>query len=161
MPCGTGLLSGKLRRLLCPVIAADVSWEMMTLANEDYDFDKFQGFVQSDILTPPFPAGTFACVISIGLMHRLPEQIRQQALREIALLSNRYLLVSYSIDSSTQRFKQRLIKSFFTHHSSAPSPVTLEALYEEFRTIGLQVSSVFRPFPVLSADTIFLLEKSD
>ena len=159
MPCGTGLLSAILRDQSCSVFAADISREMMEQAQEDFCFEKFGGFIQADMTHLPLPTDLATCVITVGLMHRLPEDIRRSILREIVSLSSRYLIISYSVDSLFQRFKRKLVYSIRPRHSFAPSPVPLAVLRKEFREAGVEVKAQFFPFPLLCADVIFFLEK--
>lgn len=76
IPCGTGVLGETLGKFLCNVVASDISREMIDLAREDYENSNFGGFVQADVTKMSFRKGTFKCVITIGLIHRLPEDIR-------------------------------------------------------------------------------------
>jgi SAM-dependent methyltransferase len=160
IPCGTGVLGLTLRRFPCHVFAADIASEMMELARQDYSFHRFQDFVQADIINPPFGPQTFDCVIIIGLMHRLPKHVRNQALRGISSISNRFVVVSYSIDGPEQRIKHRLIKKLRPSHQSAPFPVALQDIVKELNCHGLVVKEKYRVVPFLSAEAIFLLEKN-
>lgn len=158
IPCGTGIM-GKIFRLFPnPVVAADISLEMMDLAREEYNFTHFLGFVQADITRLPFDPGEFDFIIIMGLMHRLPAKIRRKVLAEIASLRARQVIISYSIDSLGQRLKQRLIKKLKPEHRPAPVPVTYGDIIREVTTAGFKVISVRHAVPLLSADIILVLD---
>ena len=103
IPCGTGITGDVLQHLPHPVVAADISLEMMSMAGGEYDFPHFLGFVQSDITKTPFRPGDFACIIILGLMHRLSADIRARVLAEVAFLRPRFAIISYSINSRWQK----------------------------------------------------------
>lgn len=159
IPCGTGIMGGILQQFPNPVVAADISLEMMDLAREEYTFSHFLGFVQSDITQTPFRPGDFACIVTLGLMHRLPSAIREKVLTGIASLRPRYVIISYSLDSLWQRLKQRLIKKFKPSHSSAPVPAPLKDIVREVNASGFKVIRSYHTIPLLSADIILALER--
>ena len=159
IPCGTGILGCILQQFPNPVVAADISLEMMDLAREEYSFSHFLGFVQSDINQTPFRPGDFACIVTLGLMHRLPSTIREKVLTGIASLKPRHVILSYSLDSRWQRLKQRLIKKFKPSHSSAPVPAPLKDIVREVNASGFKVIRTYHNVPLLSADIILALER--
>ena len=116
IPCGTGYIGSLLSKVPAKIFASDISLEMITLAQDEYGRVNFHGFVQSDITENSFKKGLFTCVIVLALMHRLPKDIREKALREIHKLSNKFLIISYSVDNPTQKVKQWLLKKIY------PSP---------------------------------------
>lgn len=157
IPCGTGVLGGILQEFPNPVVAADISREMMELARAEYAFPHFIGFIQSDITQTPFRPGDFPCIVILGLMHRLPAEIRKKVLAEIATLKARHVIISFSIDSTGQRLKQRLIKKLKPSHSSAPVPATYQDIVLEVNEAGFKVMHIHQVFPLLSAEIILVL----
>jgi SAM-dependent methyltransferase len=161
IPCGTGILGGILQEFPNPVVAADISPEMMELARPEYAFAHFLGFVQADITQTSFRPGDFACIVILGLMHRLPAQMRRQVLDEIAALRARQVIISYSIDSLGQRLKQRLIKKLKPAHQSAPVPAAFQDIVKEVTAAGFKVRRTHQVVPLLSAEIILVLEWQD
>ena len=159
IPCGTGILGSVFTESHFSVFASDISRDMMNLAYKDYKKVNFGGFIQADITKPPFITGTFDCVITLGLMHRLPADIRKEALQGLITLSNKYIIVSYSIDNPVQRLKQWLIRKLKPRHKSAPSPVPIHDIIRELSMNGLIIKRKFDVMPSLSAEVVFLLEK--
>ncbi len=159
IPCGTGILADNFRRFPNPVVAADISLEMMGLARAEYKFPHFLGFVQSDITKTPFRPGDFTCIVTLGLMHRLPGEIRRTVLAAIASLRPQYVIISYSIDSSWERFKQRRLKKLKPSHGSAPAPVPYEDIVREVEASGLKILHTYRAALLLSAEIVLLMER--
>lgn len=161
IPCGSGIMGRIFRLFPNPVVAADISLEMMDLAREEYGFPHFLGFVQADITRTPFDPEDFACIVIMGLMHRLPAAIRRKVLAEVAALKPRYVIISYSRDNSWQRLKQRLLKRFKSGHSSAPIPACYGDIVRELEAEGFQVRRSYHTVPLLSAEIILALERRD
>jgi len=159
IPCGTGVIGGILQKFPNPVVAADISKEMMDLAWEEYAFTHFLGFVQTDITQTPFRPGDFACIVTLGLMHRLPRAMREKVLAGIAALLPRHVIISYSLDSPAQRLKQRLIKKFKPSHKPAPVPALFRDIVREVNASGFKVVRTIHTFPLLSAEIILALER--
>jgi ubiquinone/menaquinone biosynthesis C-methylase UbiE len=159
IPCGTGIIGDILQQFPNPVVGADISTEMMELARSEYAFSHFLGFVQADITQTSFQPGDFACIFILGLMHRLPANIRGKVLAEIATLKPQYLIISYSLDSPCQRLKQRLIKKLKPSHIPAPVPAAYPEIIQEVNTAGFKVRRTYQVVPLLSAEIILILEK--
>ena len=158
IPCGTGILADILSKFSSYIVASDISREMMNFTLEDYKANII-GFIQADITKTPFKKDTFNCVITIGLMHRLPVDIRLQTLQEITSISNRFIIISYSIDSPSQRLKHWMIGKIFPSHKSAPSPLAMQQISRELDANKLVIKRKFNVITFLSAEVILLLEK--
>ncbi|MEI6984493.1 MAG: class I SAM-dependent methyltransferase [Rhodospirillaceae bacterium] len=161
LPCGTGVLAQTFAAAPVTVVAADVSSEMLRLARSRYAPRNNTLFVAADALTPPFLADTFDCVVVIGFFHRLPDAERRLALTALRRCSQRYLIASFSLDGPARRLKLGLIKALRPGFQSAPAPVSLEALWEDFRAVGLRVVARWAVAPPLSSESVFLLERVD
>lgn len=159
IPCGTGILASTLSIFPFRVVASDISAEMMAYARDAYAGERFYGFVQADLTRPPFTTETFACIIILGFMHRVPREIRRKTLAAAASLSKKFVIVSYSIDSYPQRLKKRLITMLRPSHGSAPSPVLPGDVMGDFRSSNLRVRKAFDVATFLSAEVVYLLEK--
>lgn len=160
-PCGTGILANVLNRFPASIVACDIAREMMALAKGEYRKSLFKGFIQADIIKMPFKSEAYDCVIVLGFMHRVPFSIRARTLKEVTSLSKKFIIVSYSIDSTSQRLKHWLLKKIWTFYKAAPSLAPLRDIFKEFDSCGLIVRKMFRVVFFLSAEMIFLLEKND
>ena len=161
VPCGTGILSDLLLRLNVPVVASDISREMMQLAHE-YQGDNFYGFVQADATQLPFAAKSFKTVVIIGLLHRVPPAVRQQILNEAATISSQYAIVSFSLLGSKLIYHARSLLKKLLYKKFTPgfSPATLAELESEVQAAGFRIVKRFRVFPILSPENVALLEKT-
>ena len=159
IPCGTGILADILGKYFAYVVTSDISMPMLSLARKEYNNVHQDRFVQADITRSPFKQNIFEWVVTIGLMHRLPKAVRTDVLREVVALSSKYIVVSYSIDSSFYRIRQWFIKKIRPSHRSAPSPVLLQDVKAELKSNGLRIKNKLRVMPFLSAEVIFFLEK--
>lgn len=160
IPCGTGVLGSVFAYFPSKVFASDISDDMMALAKNEYRKETFGGFVKTDIMQTSFSRSSFACVVTIGLMHRLPLVLRRKALGEISALTSRYIVLSDSVDSPMQRLKRRLLAVIRSGYRSAPSPMPLRTILEEIDAKGLRVKQIYAVVPFLSSEMVFLLEKT-
>ena len=158
IPCGSGYIAPVLFNNKASVTASDISLEMMNLAKEEYSKDKFLGFVQSDITKTPFYSNFFSCVIILSLMHRLPKPIRQEALMEIARLSKKYLIITYSEENILLKLKQLILKSIKPSHLEAPSSIPLKVMVNEMRSAGIEIIKKERVVFFFSSMIVFLAQ---
>ena len=140
-------------------MASDISIEMMELAVNEYSSINFKGFLQSDITNTPFQADEFKCVVVLALMHRLPKDIRAQVLSEVFRVTNKYVIISYSIESPIQKFKWKLISLISKKHIPAPASIPLKVIVDELNSFGLAILKKKRIINFLSAKVVLLLEK--
>ncbi len=160
MPCGTGLISKILFNNPAIVIESDISLEMMRLARRESGEDGPRRLVQADITATPVAKESFACVVVLALMHRLPENLRRDVLLEVASLSSRFVIISYSVENRPQRMKQQILKTLRPSHIPAPSSVPLTDILRELASHGFKMLSVSHIAYFLSAKVVFLLEKT-
>ncbi len=159
IPCGTGILGKVLHQFPLRIVASDISVEMMALAREEYPAHRLVDFIQADITDTPFQRGSFACVVTLGFLHRVPSEIKRAALREITALSNRVVIVSCSVDSPFQRFKKAVLSRVKRNYVPAPCPTTIKEIIAECKTHGFRVARTFMVLPLLSAHAILVLER--
>lgn len=156
IPCGAGYIGSVLAKYEASVVASDISEEMMDLAKFEYDDVKFDGFVQADITKTPFPSDDFKCVIVLSLMHRLPQVVRKEVLLEVARLTNKYLIISYSIDSRVQRVKQWILLKIKPTHIPAPVSIPFKVMFDEMTSAGLKIIKSKRIVYLLSSKVVCL-----
>lgn len=159
IPCGTGYAGSILSDSGGEIFASDISMEMMDLAVGEYRKSNFSGFVQSDITEIPFPSGRFRSVVVLALMHRLPCEIRARVLSEIYRVSSKYVIISYSVESFSQRVKHWLLLKIKRSHIPAPSSIPLHVMREELADAGFTIIKKKHIMFFLSAKLVFLIEK--
>lgn len=159
IPCGTGVLGPLMHKFPFKIIASDISPEMMVLARAEYPQERLVDCVEADITCTPFDRESFACVITLGFFHRVPPEIKRAAIKEITSLSRKLIVASCSVDSRTQRFKHWILSIIKPNHVPAPCPESLQNIISAFEADGLKVVKAFKVIPILSAHTLFILEK--
>jgi SAM-dependent methyltransferase len=159
IPCGTGILGKLLYSFPFQIVASDISPEMMELARGQYPADRLLGCVQADITKTGFPRCSFACIVVLGFLHRVPLDIKRIALREISALSNRLVIITCSVDSPLQRLKKKVLAIIRRNHVPAPCPAPLRDIVVECDAAGFKVVRTFMVVPFLSAEAMLVLEK--
>ncbi len=159
IPCGTGFIADVLLKRGIPIVAADISREMMSLAVEDYEGSKFTGFVEADITSSPFRKNAFECVLVLGLMHRVPEYVKEEILKDIATITNKYLIMSFSETNFFQRLKLACLKMIKPAHKPSAYPLPIKRIFSLAKQNGWEILKVYRPIWYFSSDVVFLLKK--
>jgi len=159
IPCGAGILGKTLQRFPLQIVASDISPEMLALARSEYPAGNPVEFVRADITATNLPRGAFACVVTLGFLHRVPLKIKRAALLEISSLCNRIAIVSFSADSPLQRMKHSLLSLVKRSHEPAPCPMPLNEFISLCEDSGFQVLRVHRALPLLSSYVLLVLEK--
>lgn len=159
IPCGAGILGKVLHRFPFRIVASDISDEMMALARTEYPADRLISCTRADITATKFPRGSFDCVVTLSFLHRAPWEIKQAALREIAALSKRVVIVSCSVDTPLQRIKHAVLSQIRRKHVPAPCPTPLKEIAAECEAQGLRVVRAFMVLPLLSSYALLVLEK--
>jgi len=159
IPCGAGILGKVLQRFPFRIVASDISAEMLTLARPEYPSDRLAACTQADITATPFPRASFACVVTLSFLHRVPLEVKRAALREIAALSNRVVIINCSVDTPLQRIKHAVLSRIRRKHVPAPCPAPLSEIIAECESQGLHVVRSSMVVPMLSACALLVLEK--
>ena len=159
-PCGTGTLAEVFSSRNLNVIGSDISFEMMDCTSKEEFGDKCQGFFQSDILSVPLADNSVQCVTCIGLMHRLPPEIRNNALKEISRVSSEYAIVTYSIGKLLNKIKNTVLGSIWKTRKGAPHPSSARQVEKEIYQNGFEIVKRLHTFPVLSSSVVYLLRKN-
>jgi 2-polyprenyl-3-methyl-5-hydroxy-6-metoxy-1,4-benzoquinol methylase len=161
IPCGTGILGKLLHKFPFKIVASDISPEMMALAKEEYPAGQLEECVQADITKTGFARASFDCIIVLGFLHRVPEEIKKATLKELAELSKGVVIVNCSTDSPMQRFKMKMLSIFWPNHIPAPCPNILPEMIAECEEAGFKVVRAFSVVPFLSAKSMLVLEKNN
>lgn len=159
IPCGTGVTAAAFNGAPHSLVAADISLEMMQLARPEYRPDRLRGMLQSDITQLPVGDGAFDGAVVLGFMHRVPAEVKEATLREIARVSRRFAVVSFSVDSLAQRVKQTLVHWIRPAHAAAPAPMPTGDIHALCRRCGFRIVRASPVAPPLSAERVYWLEK--
>lgn len=159
IPCGTGVLGALLTDYPFQVTASDISREMMTLAEKEYPEHSSVILKQADITNTEFNVSSFSCIISLGFLHRVPIEIKIATIKEIYDLTNNIAIVTCSVKQPFFKLKHIILKHMHPNYLPAPCPMELDEIISIFENQGFQVKRSTRVLPIISAHTIFELEK--
>jgi SAM-dependent methyltransferase len=151
--CGTGRIVSLLRREGFAPLGCDISVPMMTVARRTL---AEVAFLQSEITCLPFGDGSFDAATCIGLLMHLDRDTRVRALRELARISRRLLVVQYGCVGTFLRVKTRLTGR---PAGAVRYPVDEAELRNDVQACGLTEVArfwVLRPF---SSSVVLLLAK--
>lgn len=158
-PCGAGLIAQALDGGFYRVVGADVSFEMLLEGMEFFRDADWDGVLRADAARLPFEDDSFDVVFCIGLLHRVPEQLRREILTELRRISRKNVIFTYSVWSLGQRAKVGLIKMLRPGHLAAPCPTSRSAMAEDLNRIGLAVLRRRAIVPFLSSVELLVSEK--
>jgi len=160
IPCGTGVAGSILSKHQSNVIAADISYEMMLEASEEYNPVSFTGFVQSDITKIPLDDSFVRGSIVLGFMHRVPDHVKKDAMDELYRVSQDFSIVSFTVDSFAYRLKKTLLRIVKPGHSNAPAPMRIDSIRNLIVSAVFNVDNELMVAPFLSGETVFWLSSN-
>jgi ubiquinone/menaquinone biosynthesis C-methylase UbiE len=161
LACGTGRMSEYLATRGYQLACGDISEEMLGVAKKRLSLAGFNDvvFFQLDIYKTGQADGSHDCVTAFRLFQHLTSEQRGQALREMARVSRRFVLVNMMYTSAYYRFVtklRRILGRYTTRYTSSRSEIDQEVGYAGLRI----VKSVFTQ-PGFNGDLVLLLEKSE
>lgn len=159
IPCGTGLLGPTFRRLDAHVFGGDVSVEMIKLARPDYDPKRTIGFARQDLTRLPLSDGCAVGIVTLGLFHRLPKEVRAKAILEMARVTRRWMIVSFTEDNFFHMVKRGILRRLYRGYAGAPCPWRLCELISEVEAAGFKVVKQRATVPILSSEVVCLFER--
>ena len=96
IPCGTGRLFQLLSSRRIRVAGADLSLEMMKVARGKSEVSHpIHGYIRCEVEGLPFRENRFDAVLSIRFLLHLPMEIRRKALKEMARVSQQWVILDY------------------------------------------------------------------
>jgi ubiquinone/menaquinone biosynthesis C-methylase UbiE len=159
IPCGSGKLVPVFRGLSMPLVGGDVSAAMMRIARAGARSEGGQSaFVQLDITHLPFREAAFDAVVCLRLLHRVPDEVKTNALQELFRVTRRYAVVSYGVTTLWHSLRQR-IRRVLGSGPTIPYPMPRRMVENWFRTLGWSLVKRVNPLPILSAEEVVLLVK--
>jgi SAM-dependent methyltransferase len=152
--CGTGrITSFLLREGFTDVVASDISPAMMAVAQRHLAQVSFH---QADVTSLPFEDASFDTVTCVGLLMHLDEATRLRALRELARVSRRSLVIQYGCVGSFLRVATWLMgrEPGGVRHSVAEADMR-----RDLQRVGLREQGRFWALRPFSTSVILLLSK--
>jgi ubiquinone/menaquinone biosynthesis C-methylase UbiE len=161
LACGTGRISEFLASRGYRLTCGDISEEMIGVAKKRLasgGFDQIQ-FLKLDIYQTGQSDETYDCVTAFRLFQHLTSEQRAKALREMARISRRFVLVNVMHTSAYYGAVRKLrlaLGRYTTRYTSTQSEVDQELNYAGLRI----VRSVFTQ-PGFNGNRVLLMEKSE
>lgn len=160
IPCGAGKMATVFREIRCKVVGADISPEMLPLAQRSYDDAGIESvsMVRSDAEDIAECLGTNVvdAVFCLRLMHRVPRDIRTGILRQFSQIA-RFTIVSFGVDSPYLRMRKRLRNMAFGGGIQELCLASLGSLKEEVQ-VNFRIVETRWVARFLSEEIMFLLE---
>lgn len=160
IPCGTGKLAGIFAAKKYTVVAADISADMMALAQASYQKAGCSDvrFELADAAgLPESFHDAFDAVVCLRLLHRVPAQIGDAMLVEFAGCA-RYVVVSFGVNSLFHKVRRRvrnlLVGGGVSDLCTEPLSRIRDRLSRRFRVLAEE-----RVHPIFSEEVVFLLER--
>ncbi len=160
LPCGTGLLAKVFARRRLRILCADISFEMLKLARPDYAAAPRALFYRCDITRIPLQDGCAAGIVTLGLFHRLPPNVRSSAVAEMSRVARDWIVLSFTIDGKFQQLKRKILRRAYRGYLGAPSPGSLCELQRQFEAAGFALVEKKATVPVLSSEVLCLFKRS-
>ena len=152
-PCGTGILSGFLRRRGLCVIGADISPAMLAVAHRRSDA---LGHVRADLEHPPCRPGSVDAVVSNRFMMHLPSETRSRVLRVLGELARGPVIATVSHPYTYKSFQRALRRAFGGTAKRSPR-LTRRELEDEAARAGMRLERVIPVLPLLSEVWVVVL----
>lgn len=161
LACGTGRMSEFLASRGYQLTCGDISDEMIGVAKKRLASAGFgqMAFLKMDIYQTGQGTGAFDCVSAFRLFQHLTSEQRAEALREMARVSRRFVLVNVMHTSAYYGAVRKLrlaLGRYATRYTSTQSEVDQELSHAGLRV----VRSVFSQ-PGFNGNRVLLMEKSE
>jgi SAM-dependent methyltransferase len=153
IPCGTGRFSRQLAEAGFPVVASDISMEMLGMMPPAARVRRFQG----DIFHLPFQDQAFAAVICIRFFNLVDRVKRVEAVREMARVAD--VVIAGYYHKYTLKYASRWMKHRLGLHKGNNPRLSRAALADEIRQTGLQLVQVIPVAPLLSEEWLVVLRR--
>jgi SAM-dependent methyltransferase len=152
-PCGTGILTGFLRRKGFRVVGADISPAMLAVARRR---GEALGQVRADLEQPPCRTRSVDAVVSSRFMMHLPPETRPRVLRALADLARGPVIATICHPYTYKSF-QRAVRRMLGSNVKRSPRLTRRALAAEAASAGLRIERVIPVLPLLSEVWVVVL----
>ena len=158
IPCGTGVAGPLLSSYPVNIVPMDISREMMTHALDQYKSDKLLGFVRADITKIPLAKSSVQGAVVLGLMHRVPKEVKIAALSELKRTCKEFVIISFSIESVVQKLKRYLLNTLLKDYGQASDPLTLPETEQLLKDAGFSIKNAKYVAYFASSEIVFHLK---
>jgi len=162
LPCGTGRATAVVRQFASRVMGADISTAMMTQAAKRLGKAGPLSFVATDVTHQPFPDNAIPCVTSIRFMMHLDQDSRRAALKEMARVSKRYVIIEYGYTTlwlKLRRAVKRLLLTLWGKKTTFVRAVAWNDITDDLTQANLELVRYYPTARGLSESVVLLLAK--
>jgi ubiquinone/menaquinone biosynthesis C-methylase UbiE len=162
LPCGTGRATEIVRQFTSRVTGADISPAMIAEAARRLGSSGRPAFVSANVTQQPFPDNAFSCITSIRFMMHLDDTTRRAALREMARVASRYVVVEYGYTTGWLRLRRamkRRMLTLFGKKTSFVRAVPWESIRTDIDQADLVLHRAYPTARGLSESIILVLKK--
>jgi ubiquinone/menaquinone biosynthesis C-methylase UbiE len=167
-PCGTGRITAQMAAAGYTVVGADISAEMVKVAHRrfsDAGLSPLRSF-QANAIRLPIRNNAFGCATAIRFMGHVPSASRVRVLRELARVSQGYIVADFCLYHPLVHMRRRIeiflrIRRLGFAQSWDWQSIRREQLENEFQAAGLQAVRWFAKARFLSDAWMVLLKPSE
>ncbi len=162
LPCGTGRATEIVRRFSSRVTGADISCAMIAEAARRLGSSGRSCFVSANVTRQPFPDDAFSCITSIRFMMHLDDATRRAALREMARVASRYVVVEYGYTTAWLRLRRAMkcrMLTLFGKKTSFVRAVPWESIQADIDQADLELLRAYPTARGLSESIMLVLKK--
>lgn len=124
LPCGTGRLARALLEAGYTVVGADISAEMLEVANER--LQQYQARFSTQVMDAFSLTGQeqqYQATLCARVLMHFPLETQIEFMQGVARISSKRVVINHSLNSPYQRLRRR-IKKLLGHQESAAYPIT-------------------------------------
>jgi ubiquinone/menaquinone biosynthesis C-methylase UbiE len=160
LACGTGRISELLAKRGYRLTCGDISDEMLRVAQRRLTSAGFEEvkFLKADIYKIEQPTTSFDCVTAFRLFQHLTSEQRARALREMARISRRFVLVNV-MHTSTYYGAVRKLRQALGRYTTRYTSTQAET-DQEVGHAGLRIVKSLFTQPGFNGNRVLLLEKT-
>jgi len=159
VPCGTGRVLKLASKHAENIIGSDISCQMLDVAKNKKIYGA-KGYVNSDIFNYSFKSNSIDVIISNRFYTHLPKESKKTALKNMAQITKRYLIIEEGIPGFIARLRWKienilgLAKTLTPWHTS-----TWEYINECAKEADLKVIKIIPRLPLLLDTYLIVFEK--
>jgi ubiquinone/menaquinone biosynthesis C-methylase UbiE len=156
MPCGTGRLAEALLESGLKVYGADISQEMLDVANER--LSNYGARFATEVIDALNLSGNerqFEAALCARVLMHFPLETQIRFLRGVASITTKRIVINHSLNTPYQRFR-RWVKTLLGHQQSAGYPVSNSEIKRLLSESGL-VEVKRRRINALVSEAVYIL----
>jgi len=156
VPCGTGIMTNIISKYSNNLLSVDISDDMLRIAKNNHPN---ANYLNLDMFKLPNLNQTFDVILAIGIIHRLPKDLRIKMLKMMSNISNEFIVFTFTKSTTLLKLKRKVMEKIFNNYMPAPEPVKYSILKNELYQNGLSIIHKKHVFPFLSSEVVLMVRK--